>query len=53
MARSKKSALLTSGVCLILASGFTACDSSHKPETERVRELNEIPIAQLRVMLKG
>ncbi len=42
------------GACLMLALGFAACDSSHKQrDAERIRELNEIPIAQLRVMLKG
>ena len=54
MTRSKKSSLLASGMCLMLALGFPACDSSRKQSnTEPVRELNEIPIAQLRVMLKG
>ncbi len=54
MARSKRLALLVSGMCLMVALGFPACDSSHKQSNaERVRELNEIPIAQLRVMLKG
>ena len=54
MARSKRFALLASGTCLLLALGFPACDLSHKQsDAEPVRELNEIPIAQLRVMLKG
>ena len=54
MARSKSFALLTSGACLLLALGFPACDSSRKQrDAEKIRELNEIPIAQLRVMLKG
>lgn len=41
-------------VALIFGMALFGCDS--KPEgkaAERVRELNEIPIAQLRVMLKG
>lgn len=54
MARSKRLALLASGMCLMLTFGFPACDSSHKhSNAERIHELNEIPIAQLRVMLKG
>ena len=54
MARSKRLAPLASGTCLMLAFAFAACDSSHKQrDAERIRELNEIPIAQLRVMLKG
>ena len=54
MVRSKESTLLASGICLMLALGLPACNSSKKQrEAERVCELNEIPIAQLRVMLKG
>ena len=41
-------------VCFALIAGLSGCDSSHrKSEAEPIRELNEIPIAQLRVMLKG
>ena len=41
-------------VALIFGIGLSACDwKPEKNATERVRELNEIPIAQLRVMLKG
>ena len=37
-----------------MAFVFTACDAPHRPpEAPPIRELNEIPIAQLRVMLKG
>jgi SagB-type dehydrogenase family enzyme len=54
MTGSKWSALLASGACLALVAGPSGCDSSHKQrEAERIRELNEIPIEQLRVMLKG
>ena len=54
MARSKSLTALFSGTCLVLTLGLPACDSSHKQrETERIRELNEIPLTQLRVMLKG
>lgn len=54
MARSKEFRLLASCACLMLALGLPACDSSKKQdEAEIVRELNELPIAQLRVMLRG
>ena len=40
--------------CFALVVGLSGCNPSRKQsEIERVRELNEIPIAQLRVMLKG
>ena len=51
---AKSLTALVSGACLMLMLGLSACDSSHKKrEAERIRELNEIPLAQLRVMLKG
>ena len=54
MALSKRLARLASVTCLMLALGLPSCDSSRKQvNAEPVRELNEIPIAQLRVMLKG
>jgi len=41
-------------VGLIFGLGLSACDPQPRGQpAERVRELNEIPIAQLRVMLKG
>jgi SagB-type dehydrogenase family enzyme len=54
MALSKGSALLAAGTCFALVAGLSGCDSSHKKaEADPIRELNEIPIAQLRVMLRG
>ena len=54
MAHSKEFRPLASCVCLMLALGLAACDSSKKQdEAEIVRELNHVPITQLRVMLKG
>ncbi len=54
MALSKSLTALVSGACLMVTLGVTACDSSHRQrEAERIRELNEIPLSQLRVMLKG
>jgi SagB-type dehydrogenase family enzyme len=54
MARSRRFALLAATACVALAAAQSGCDSSHKQhEAERIRELNEIPIEQLRAMLKG
>ena len=52
--QAKGFTLLAACACLALVAGLSGCDSSRKQrEAEPVRELNEIPIAQLRVMLKG
>jgi SagB-type dehydrogenase family enzyme len=54
MTGSRRNALLAACASLALVTGLSGCDSSHKQrEADRVRELNEIPIEQLRVMLKG
>jgi len=53
MALSKGSALLAATAWLALAVGLSGCDSRQKREAEQVRELNQIPIAQLRVLIKG
>jgi len=46
--------LFAASACIALALLHSGCDSSTKQrEAERIRELNEIPLAQLRVMLKG
>ena len=39
--------------CLPLAFILSSCDSRPQPPVGKVRELNEIPIPQLRVFLKG
>ena len=52
MALTKRLALLTPVVCLAFAA-LAACNRQPPREPEKIRELNEIPIAQLRVMLKG
>ncbi|MEI6351635.1 MAG: SagB/ThcOx family dehydrogenase [Verrucomicrobiota bacterium] len=46
-------ALIKAVVVLLLAFVFSACDSHRQRQLEKVRELNEIPIAQLRVLIKG
>jgi len=38
---------------IALAAGLSGCDSRPPREAEKIRELNEIPIAQLRVLIKG
>ena len=54
MALSKRFSLLAACGCLALVAAPAGCDSPQKKrEAEAIRELNEIPIAQLRVMLKG
>src|SRR5882672_1951156 len=54
MTGSSWSTLLAACACFALVLGLSGCDSSHKQrETGPIRELNEIPLAQLRVMLKG
>jgi SagB-type dehydrogenase family enzyme len=54
MARSRRFALLAATACIALALLHSGCDSATRQrEAERIRELNEIPIEQLRVMLKG
>jgi len=57
---ARSGALLTTLVSFALAVLLTACDSASKsksaqpsPAPEKLRQLNEIPIAQLRVMIKG
>jgi SagB-type dehydrogenase family enzyme len=45
--------LLAAVTSIALAAGFSGCDPQRKHEPEKIRELNEIPIAQLRVLLKG
>ena len=51
MALTRRLALLTPVACLALA--VAGCDPQPKREPEKIRELNEIPIAQLRVLIKG
>ena len=51
MALTRRLALLTPVACLALA--VVGCDRQAKREPEHFRQLNEIPIAQLRVMIKG
>lgn len=54
MTHAKGFTLLAACACLALASGLSGCDSPRKrPEAGPIRELNEIPLEQLRVMLKG
>ena len=54
MARSRRFALLAATACIAQALLHSGCDSSQKKhEAEKICELNEMPIAQLRVMLKG
>ena len=54
MALSKGSALLAACGVFALVAGPSGCDSPRKqPKADPIRELNEIPLAQLRVMLKG
>ena len=38
---------------LAVAAGFCACDSHSSSDAGKIRQLNEIPIAQLRLLLKG
>jgi SagB-type dehydrogenase family enzyme len=62
-ATSSQKSIGTAVVWLITACFFAACDSrvpsqsqsaaSPTPAPEKLRQLNEIPISQLRVMLKG
>ena len=49
----QRSPALAASVCLALALAFSGCDSRRQREPEKIRELNEIPIAQLRVLIKG
>ena len=53
MARIRLFAGLTALVSLALAFIYSACDSHRQPKREKIRELNELPIAQLRVLIKG
>ena len=50
---AKGLALLAAVTSLALAVAFSACDARRQREPEKIRELNEIPIAQLRVLIKG
>ena len=52
-AGSRAVALLAAVTPLALALALSACDSRRDREPEKIRELNEIPIAQLRVLIKG
>ena len=50
MARIRE-ALTNAAVVLVFV--LSACDSHRQRQPEKIRELNEIPIAQLRVLIKG
>jgi SagB-type dehydrogenase family enzyme len=45
--------LRVASASLAVAAGFCACDSHPSSDAGKIRQLNEIPIAQLRVLLKG
>jgi len=53
MTRSDWERLLAAGAWVALAIGFLGCDAHPQREPEKIRELNQIPIAQLRVLIKG
>jgi SagB-type dehydrogenase family enzyme len=53
MTGSRELALLAAGTSIALATGFCGCDRHRAQAPEKIRELNELPIAQLRVLLKG
>lgn len=50
---SLRATLLIPAAWLALATGHSGCDSHGQRKAEQVRELNEIPIEQLRVLIKG
>ena len=53
MALTKAFAFLAAGAWLALAVGLSGCERHPQREPEKIRELNEIPIPQLRVLIKG
>lgn len=53
MASSEGLGALVAGVSLAIVLGISGCDSHAQHDTGQIRELNQIPIAQLRVFLKG
>ena len=53
MTASRGLVRLVASAWLALALGLSGCDSHRQREPEKIRELNEIPIAQLRVLIKG